>query len=276
MDDKRKDPHNDINETVKAYQQGNKLAGEELLRIFGCHPDEAVSKYIGKYYDLLRYGKIDFSNKDIRKFISMFAYDRELRNKLKPFYQYADTKAATIKIVLNLVDRFKKVEDEDLLQDLRLLLLQQAMRYEKQGEKITFCGYLYNSYRYAIVNNYKWLFQDLLYSPNTELVGDIAEYAHDESSDIEIEDAWFFEDVYFKNEKEELGFNWIHNTTATFPFNKLSVYERTILFLSYEKGNTDKEVAEITGYHEDTIFSHRKRIKAKLKDLLSAGDGHER
>jgi DNA-directed RNA polymerase specialized sigma24 family protein len=73
-----------------------------------------------------------------------------------------------------------------------------------------------------------------------------------------------------------LGFNWIHNTTATFPFNKLSVYERTILFLSYEKGNTDKEVAEITGYHEDTIFSHRKRIKAKLKDLLSAGDGYER
>jgi RNA polymerase sigma factor (sigma-70 family) len=275
MDAPRKNPH-DINDIVKAYQQGNELAGEELLRIFGCHPDESVNKYIGKYYDLIRYGKMDFKNKDLRRFVSLFAYDPVLREKLKPFYQYADTKAATMKVVQKIVERFESVEDEDLLQDLRLLLLQQAMRYEKKGEKITFLGYLYNSYRFAVYNYYKWLFEDLLLSDRVDFDIEAMEQGEDESAGIEIDEAWFFEDVYFENETEELGFNWIHNRTATFPFNQLSVYERTIVFMHYEKKMTDKDVAAITGYHEDTIFTHRKRIKAKLKELLSNGEGYGR
>lgn len=276
MDDPRKNPHEDINETVKAYQQGNELAGEELLRIFGCHPEEAVSKYIGKYYDFLRYGKMDFKNKDLRRFVSLFVSDPALRTKLVPFYQYTNTKAETMKVVQKIVERFEAIPDEDLLQDLRLLLLQQAKRYEKKGEKITFFGYLYNSFRYAVFNYYTFLFQDLLLSDRTAFDIETVEQKKDETADIHIDDAWFFEDVYFKNESEELGFNWIHNKTTTFPFNRLSVYERTVLFLSYEKGCTDKDVSAITGYHEDTIFTHRKRIKAKLKELLDSGEGYER
>lgn len=276
MDDPRKNPH-DINNTVKEYQLGNELAGEELLRIFGCHPDESVSKYIGKYYDLLRYGKMDFKNKDLRKFVSLFAASPELRKKLKPFYQYSDTKSATMKIIQKIVERFEVIEDEDLLQDLRLLLLQQAKRYEKKGEKVTFLGYLYNSYRFAIYNYYKWIFEDLILSDRIDFDIEAIEGEEDESATIEIDEAWFFEDIYFENENEELGFNWIHNKTTTFPFKKLSVYERTILFMYYEKRMTDKEIAYITNYHEDTIFTHRKRIKAKLKELLSnGGEDYER
>lgn len=269
MDDVRKDPHEDIDEIVKAYQQGNKLAGEELLRIFGCHPEDTVSKYIGKYYDLLRYGKMDFSNRDLRRFVSLFIADPDTRKALVPFYQYGNVKAETMKIVGMLTERFEVVEEEDLLQDLRLLLLQQAMRYQKKGQKINFCGYLYNSYRFAVKHYYKWVFEDLLIYADEEL----DEYGEDEG--IDIEDEWFFEDKYFEHEESELGFNWMHNRSTTFPFNRLSTYERTVLFLYYEKNHTDLEISKITGYHEDTICRHRKRIKLKLEDILARGEGYD-
>jgi len=274
MGDKRKNQHEDIEELVKDYQQGNELAGEELLRIFGCHPNEAVGKYIGKYYDLLRYGKMDFGNKDLRKFVSLYIGDKELRMKMIPFYQYEDTMVEVRKVIQFITERFEIVEDEDLLQDLRLLFLQQAKRWEKKG-KIGFCGYLYNSYRFAIYHYYKSLFSDLLHQPKLAFDIETIEQEQDQSSDIEIDEAWFFEDKYF-DEDEELGFNWIHNKTATFPFNRLSAYERTILFLYYEKACTDKVVSGIVGMHEDTVWGHRKKIKAKLKELLLSGDDNER
>lgn len=272
MGDKRNNQHEDIEDVVKDYQAGSEIAGEELLRIFGCHPDESVSKYVGKYFDLLRYGKVDFKNKDIRRFIALFVADSNVRKSLIPFYQYTDTKAAAMKVVERLVKRFEQVDDEDLLQDLRLILLQQAKRYENTG-KANFCGYLYNSYRFAVLHYYKWLFEDLLHNERTELTADVESI--DESADVEVLDEWFFEDRYFEGEEEELGFDWIHNKTATFPFNRLSVYERTVLFLYYEKGMTDKEVSEITGFHQDTMFTHRKKIKAKLQELLLSGAGND-
>lgn len=273
MDGKRKDPHQDIDEIVKEYQQGNEFAGEELLRIFGCHPQESLSKYIGKYYDLLRYGKMDFGNKDLRRFVSLFIADSKTRNDLIPFYQYSETKSEVMKIVNMLNEKFECIEDEDLVQDLRLLLLGQAKRYEKRGSKTNFLGYLYNSYRYAIKNYYSFLFEDMLFSERVDY--EVDPENEEENEGIEIEDAWFFEDVYFENEKEELGFNWIHNRTATYPFNQLSTYERTVLFLSYEKNMTDKDVSAVTGYHEDTIFVHRKKIKKKLNELLIHGEDNE-
>jgi len=273
MDDVRKNPHESIDELVKEYQQGNAMAGEELLRIFGCHPNEEVGKYIGKYYDLLRYGKMDFSNRDLRRFVSLYVEDKETRQRLVPFYQYGETRAETMKTVQMLEVRFEVIDDEDLLQDLRLLLLQQAKRYEKKGNKINFCGYLYNSYRYALYHYYKWLFEDLGVSSYTSL-DEAIDQQQDDETEIEIEDSWFFKDKYFEKEENELGFNWIHNRTTTFPFNKLSVYERTILSLYYEQKLTDKEIAERTGLHHITIHGHRNRIKDKLEDLLASGDAN--
>ena len=275
MDGKRKIPDIDIDKIVKDYQQGNEKAGEELLRIFGCHPQESVSKYIGKYYDLLRYGKMNFDNKELRRFISMFISDKQARVGLVNHYQPTEARAVAMAAVQNLVERFKVVEDEDLLQDLRLILIEQALRYEKQGTKKNFFGYIANSFMYRIKHYYKWVFADLLASATREFDVDV-DNEIDEFSEIQIDDDWFVEDVYFANEQEELGFNWIHGKTTTFPFNQLSKYERTVLYLHDEKGMTDKEIAHTTGFHEDTIFSHRKKIKEKLRNLLSVGDSYER
>lgn len=89
----------------------------------------------------------------------------------------------------------------------------------------------------------------------------------DENSEIQIKDSRY-QDLYFEKENQELGFNWILGKTATFPFDQLTTFERTLISLYDHKGMTYEQVGAYMGYHRDTIWSKRKQIKRKLKELM--------
>ncbi|MED2161970.1 sigma factor-like helix-turn-helix DNA-binding protein, partial [Bacillus thuringiensis] len=89
----------------------------------------------------------------------------------------------------------------------------------------------------------------------------------DENSEILIEET-LRSDLYFQNEKEKIGLNWILGKTADFPFNQLNNFERTLISLYDYKGMTYEEVGAQMGYHRDTIWNKRKQIKKKLEEIM--------
>ncbi|MEX3713415.1 hypothetical protein ABFV99_13505 [Cytobacillus horneckiae] len=255
-----------IDALIFQYQSGSSEAALGIIKAFGYNPDtNELSKYINKYFSLLRFGVINFKDKDTRHFLRQFTKDKQLLQELIPFYQYAHTKKATRKIVQTINYRMRHITDEELIHDLCTLILVQAKKYKKQGKKTNFCGYLINSYRYKVYEHYKYLFKDMHYNHRIEMLEDYK----DENSEIRIAEL-IKPDLYFKNEKEILGFNWILGKTATFPFNQLTMFERTLLSLYDDKGMTYEEVGAQMGYHRDTIWSKRKQIKEKLNSLLKS------
>lgn len=253
-----------IDQLVFQYQQGEEGAGLEIIQRFGYNPEtKELSKFINKYFSLLRFGVINFQDRDTRQFIRLFISDPQISKALIPYYQYADTKKYSRKTVQMINNRMSHLEDDEIIYDLCSLLLIQAKKYQKQGTKKNFCGYIYNSFRYKVHDHYKYLFRDLSYSHKIEPLEDYI----DENSEITIEDSWY-RDLYFENESDDLGFNWILGRTADYPFNQLNQFERTLISLYDHKGHTYEEVGSIMGYHRDTIWSHRKRIKQKLIEYM--------
>lgn len=253
-----------IDNLVFEYQNGSENAALELIKEFGYDSEKNETSWlIGKYFGLLRYGTIKFRNKQTRKFISLFASDKKLREDLVPSFQYADTKKQSRIIVQRINNRMAHLTDQEIIHDLSSILLELAQRFKKQSEKKNFCGYVNSCYHLYLFNHYKYLFEDLLYSYRIDPLDDIK----DENSEITIKEEWF-QDLYFLNETQELGFNWILGRTAEYPFDQLNQFERTILSLYDDKGLTYEEAGAQMGYHRDTIYRNRKSIKDKLHNLI--------
>ncbi|WP_377263108.1 hypothetical protein [Priestia sp. YIM B13551] len=246
------------------YQAGSTKAGLELIQSFGYDPEtKKLSNFIKKYFNLLRYGVINFRDKETRKLIAKYTPNKDLQEELVPFYQYAHTKKGARKVVQMINFRLRHLSDEELINILCMLLLTQAKRYKKKSDKINFCGYLKGSYYHSVHEYFKYLYKDLSYGFRIESLEDHI----DENSEIQIKDSWY-QDLYFEKENQELGFNWILGKTATFPFDQLTTFERTLISLYDHKGMTYEQVGAHMGYHRDTIWSKRKQIKKKLKELM--------
>lgn len=264
MDDKAQQWEH-IDSLVFKYQAGCEEAGLEIIESFGYHKNpKKLTGYIGKYFKLLRYGVINFADKDTRLFIRMFVSDENVKAGLIPFYQYAEIKKAARKKVQMINTRLRHVSDEELIVDLCIILLSLAKRYEKKKKKVNFCGYLKSkSYRCALKKYYDYLFEDMIYTYRIDPLDDYK----DENSEFNIKHL-DYKDLYFEKEKNELGLNWILGKTANFPFNQLTNFERTLISLYDHKGMTYEEVGARMGYHRDTIWNKRKQIKKKLKELM--------
>ncbi|UOE58205.1 sigma factor-like helix-turn-helix DNA-binding protein [Cytobacillus oceanisediminis] len=253
-----------IEKLVKSFQEGSVEAGFEMVRLFGYaeEPDD-LSGFIKKYFNLLRYGVINFRDRDTRGFIRLSTADEQVKQALIPGFQYAETKKAARKIVQRMNDRMQFLNDTELIHELCYVLLYMAKRYKKKSPKKNFCGFLYSSYKFYAHNHFRNLFKDPSLYSNLHEGDEFIE--HDD--EIELQDQWYL-DLYFERESLELGLNWILGKTATFPFSILTPFERTLLSLYDEKGYTYEEVGERMGYHRDTIWNKRKQIKQKLESAM--------
>lgn len=259
-----KELYAEIDELVFQYQGGSEDAGLKLIQLFGYDPEtNETSWLIGKYFNLLRYGAIKFRNADTRSFIRLFSSDPLIKEGLSLPFQYADTKKEARKIVQRINNRMKHLTDKEIIHDLCSVLLDLASRYQKKGKGNKFLGYVRRSYHFYVFHHFKYLFTDLSYSHRIDPLEDHI----DENSEITIQDSWY-KDLYFDKEKDELGFNWILGRTADYPFDQLTQFERTLLHLYDFKGFTYEEVGAQMGYHRDTIWSKRKKIKEKLEMLM--------
>jgi DNA-directed RNA polymerase specialized sigma24 family protein len=263
-------PDNNIDELVFAYQNGSEEAAMELLEIYGGHPKKRdLSLYLGKYFKMLRYGKLDLNDRDSRLFISLFLEDPCMRKEMRKAYQYKPTQQAARRKLQNLEHSLRVMTDDDLRQELVAMFLKVAKKYKKVKKNVDFNGYLYNYYRFEVANFIKKLLQpDEMYVKHPDRLIRIADdLLGDDDSVIELQDSILM-NLPIMQMEEELDINWVRGFTCGEEFKELSQLQRLIIKLNYEDGWSDGKIADMMGIHINTIFRQRKKADAIVKETV--------
>lgn len=256
-----------IEALVFQYQEGNEFAGEELLRIYGAEPmSNALGAYIGKFYRLVRFGKIDFKDYDSRVFMSCF-FPGEERGAIIQSYQYKKTKEDVVRKVANIVEAMKVVEEDELKQELRFLFLRQVKRYKKTNR--SFGAYLNNSYRYEVARYIIRLMkqEEPYVKLRKEMVRLSEELLKDEDSEVDIQDSIFTQEPMMVMD-ESLGNSWVRGLTCGEQFKNLTPLQRMIIKLNYYDGWSDGRIADKMGIHINTIFRQRKKAGEIVRETV--------
>lgn len=244
---------------VFAFQNGDTDAAEKLIKAF--------DGFIEKYVRLLTGGIINFNDRDSRQFISMYIKDKTVRKKLSKRWQSADTRRAAYESLASLQRSCLLNTKEDIRQELICLFLMMAKRYRKKTDKSTFAGYIYSTYRFEVQRAFKEYTNDpLTFSGNTHLpyydsenLTENVDLLTDPFSDI---------DTILSPEDEQFGPSWIHGTTAEGPFRDLSILDRLIMKMYHIDQLSDREIAEKTGFHINTVNSRRRAAQSYIGRVL--------
>lgn len=264
-----------IDQLVFNYQQGDSASGEELLTLFaGSSSCIQEDSYLGKYYRILRSGHVLLADKDTRSFLGMYISNEQTRKHFLSFSNSQKSREIGSYLLTTVRELYEPISDEDLQQDLILLFLQQAMRFEKKEKHIYFTGYLYNSYRYALriylEKTYGYIFEEKefeLYEDDTY---------EDINGDFDIDERDWIETPRLSFEQDgEFGNSWVRGLTCHPLFLVLTPIERIIISQWYVERKTDKDIAEMIGMNETTIFHKRKRAIEKLKGAGHHDEVHE-
>lgn len=248
---------------IRQYQDGDDMAGMEVLKRYGYDPEkDEVYGYIGKYFKMIRYGRMDFTNYDCRAFIALFFSDGEGR-AMTQSYQYAETKAKMRKKLQQVEKVMRCVPDEDIIQELIHIMLMQAKKYRPKNR--SFGAYLSNSFRFR-VNDYvleHMKTEDICDNTNIEVTGIGEDVAEDRTSEIRAED--IVDDTPRIRFEDELGNAWVRGINCGKVFEDMTPLQRLILRMNYMEKWSDNDIADTMGMHINTIFRQRNKAKAMLE-----------
>lgn len=252
-----------VDELVVLAQQGHQKATESLMRLYGWNDASSPTHFIGKYYDLLVYGKINLKDKDTRRFLQLYMKEKDMRNKLVYHYQDYVGSLAAQETANYLQKKTETIDKDELKQELVALFIESVLKYERKNKEIDFSGYLYNSYRYKVYHFLrKRIFKfDVL--NQAERIDYVDEDIEDVKARIEPQESWF--DRFYASDlkRDELGIFWINGRCGSL-FEDLSVFERTLLRDRYFYKQTDGQIAKAYGYHINTIYNRRHKALEKL------------
>jgi len=255
-----------IDELVMKYQSGSEEAAEELIR--------QLAPYMLKFFKIIRLGIIDLSDKDSRKFISLFIDDHKIRSKLKAAYQPAEARKEAYQAAQTIQILCTDIPSEDIIHELIVILLTLARRFTKKRSKVNFCGYLCNAYRFELARRIKAMTTDpLSYRADLNLSYNDQEYLNEENL---VEDNI---QVYVNEPlvviEEELGNSWIRGITCSERFAKLTPLQRIILKMHYLDGEGDTAIADRLGIHRNTVREQRMKAEEILRDSEDDADAKE-
>jgi RNA polymerase sigma factor (sigma-70 family) len=261
--DNIKEPDYDlVDQLVEKYQTGDKDAAEELIN--------QMSPYMIKYFKIIRLGVIDLSDRDSRRFISLFIEKYEAREKLKMKFQSRDARNEAYQAALMVQSMCSQIPSEDIIQELIVALLTLAKRFTRHKKKVNFCGYLYNAFRFELARRIKSITIDpLTHRSDFNLSYDDNEYLNDEDSAGD--EASYMTEPMMALE-EDLGNSWQRGLTCSDTFADLTQLQRIILKLYYIDGESDTSIANRLNLHRNTVKSQRLKAKEilRLKDDSNA------
>lgn len=216
------DTHQHIDDLVFQYRNGNAEAGEELLIRF--------APYLAKWNRLLIRGTWDFSDTEVQDFLRICSMGPGPVDLLQ-----------TAEVLQRVLSTF--YDQDDLLQELRVCLLETARRYTN----------ITASFRYVLRDrilrrgpeNSRGLLEETLLHTRLGLGGEVEACA---DSLVEA--------------------TWVEGITCGPAFRLLTAEQRYILRAVYQEGLTDLQVAERLGKSERTVRRQRWKAKKHLAQAL--------
>lgn len=247
----------ELNKLVEKAQAKDPDAILELLTRYGYSEDYEFTNFLGKYVKLLWYGRMDFRNKDSRKFMRLYIKDPEIRRRLIWPRVSGEVVEETWKMV-NYLQNYvtQNYTLMELQHELVSIFLELLDRYEKVYH-IDFSGYLMGMYRYKVYERLqKYLYKYDVLSQQTRLTSPEQDIPYIEPGYLRIENDFFKYD-------DELNLFWVHGETGRL-FKNLSTLDRIIIRDSYDQNKSDFEIADSQGVHRNTIVNKRRRFKERL------------
>ena len=233
--------------------QEAKIAGMKILIRF--------EPLFRKYLNLIKTGRIDYGDKEMKRFVSSFIGDPALKLALKKKRTGTSSCYPINKKFDFVVETYGKLEDSDIMTDLQMLLLVLVKRYKKMGRN--FCAYLYNAYCYEVSRHIKKFTQNpanITYR-NVEYEDYMQTY-----SDQAIEDC--FEDRIYENSRGIPDTTWINGESCSDLFLCLTPEERKIIIKYYLEDYNDRQIATLFGMHINTVNQKRRKAAAKLAETM--------
>lgn len=237
-----------IDENVIAFQQqflpGASLEDKIKAKEASDYLIFKFSPLFRKYITLIKYGQIDFTDVEMKQFVALFIDDYELKKALNRKKQKSEYKADIYKRFNFILETYGLLAEDDILSDLNMCFLTLCKRYRNVGKN--FCAYVYNSYRYEVARHIKKFTKD---------PGNIKyKLLHYEDSI----NGQSYEDSYHEDTMGLPDYTWINGQGCSDIFSDLSTIQRKILIKYYLEDWNDKQIAEYTGLHINTINQKRR------------------
>jgi len=241
-----------INRLVDEYKsKGTEALKLELLKAF--------EPYFDKYVYMLCTSKpVDLNNKDTITFLRLFMNDEDRSDASK-------LSIAGKRTITYLRSLFGDCTEDDIYDEMVCLFLEQLNRYKPMitdhktvKERISFTHFLQVNTRYKMKNIATERARDALRSMHNLEYNDELNSSGESGYNF----TW-----------HTIDFSWVRGFTTGDLFGELEEYERYLLFLKYENGESkplsDYDLARLTG--TDRMYIRRKmlRIKEKLKALVN-------
>ena len=209
-----------------------------------------------KYVNLIRSGRIDYSDSEMKRFVSTFIQETPLKAVLKK------NSAQRFSLPINrkfdfIVETYGKQEEEIILIDMEMCFLILAKRYKQVGRN--FCAYLYNCYCYEVSRHIKKYIKNPANIPyrNIEYEDFMQTYV-----DTAVENC--FEDKIYENSQGIPDYSWIGGESCSDMFQDLTPEERKLLIKYYMEDYNDRQIAELYGMHINTTNQKRRGAVFKL------------
>lgn len=254
-----------MQDLLSRAQEGDSEAQKILL--------EKFRPFLTKYVNLLYYGSYDIHNFDMRRFISLFVTEANVRfylNKNKLNAQGRALVNETMSRIYGMVQRY--CDEDDVRQTIEMTFLNCVMRYKrvesKRGGYVPFSGYLYSYFFYMVKKSVDEYLIDQLGRKTFPLIDDSDQ---EQEQDGEIQPGYTAPPE--PGIEETLGANiideeWVLGDTVYPPFHILTIQERQLLKWRYSDGIRASVIAERITEHPNTVRDHFGKIKEKLQDYM--------
>lgn len=257
--------YNHIEELVMKYKkQFEEDCTEATKREADAASTELLERFIPlfkKYIKNIKNSKIDFKNPEVRRFVTCFLGDEHLKAALHK-KDISNTVKAEITQRFNFVtETYGRLDEEEIMIDLQMLLLVLAKRYKQMG--FNFCAYVYHTYSYEVVRHIMKYIKNpgnIAYKAN-----DYEEWAKNHENDI-ID--FGFEDRIYENEMGMPDSSWIAGLTCSEEFLCLTPFQRKLLVKYYIQEYNDRMIADDMDSHINTVNQKRRQSCEQLAEAF--------
>jgi RNA polymerase sigma factor (sigma-70 family) len=261
---KKKLTYEELNNIVLAYQSGDPKASAMIVSAF-----EGLRV---KYLNLISRGHYNLQDRTIREFLSLYMKDESKRRYIHQWRSMPQVRSELYKAAEKIHEMFKGFLECEIKHELISALLTLAKRYKSPDGKPRFHTYVQRAYRFQVQRQ----LHELIADPIAYRFQNISSYIDDEYDGVQVDMMDFIDQAALSNHiplislsdqyEDEINENWVMGHTTSEIFQGLTILERRILMLYYERGMKDQQIANQLGICRSSVNRIRLTAKRKIQD----------